>query len=44
MQTDSSHPASAHVEGGSVVGLWPYPVMGEELNAAEVMDRGLVTK
>ena len=29
----------------SVVGLWRYPVksmMGEELNAAEVTDRGLV--
>ncbi len=44
MQTDLSHPASAHVEG-SVVGLWRYPVksmMGEELNAAEVTERGLV--
>jgi uncharacterized protein YcbX len=33
------------VEGGSVVGLWRYPVksmMGEELNAAEVTERGLV--
>jgi uncharacterized protein YcbX len=31
--------------GGSVVGLWRYPVksmMGEELNAAEVAERGLV--
>jgi uncharacterized protein len=45
MQTDPSHSPSAHVEGGSVVGLWRYPVksmMGEELNAAEVTDRGLV--
>jgi len=44
VQTDLSHPASAHVEG-SVVGLWRYPVksmMGEELNAAEVTERGLV--
>ena len=44
MQTDLSHRASAHVEG-SVVGLWRYPVksmMGEELNAAEVTERGLV--
>ena len=45
MQTDPSHSPSAEVETGSVVGLWRYPVksmMGEELNAAEVMERGLV--
>ena len=45
MQTDPSHSASARVEVGSVVGLWRYPVksmMGEELNAAEVTDRGLL--
>jgi MOSC domain-containing protein len=45
MQTDPPHSASAQVEAGSVVGLWRYPVksmMGEELNAAEVTDRGLV--
>src|SRR6266700_2386923 len=45
MQADSSSSASAHVEGGSVVALWRYPVksmMGEELNAAEVTERGLV--
>jgi MOSC domain-containing protein len=45
MQTDSAHPTSAHAEAGSVVGLWRYPVksmMGEELNAAEVTERGLV--
>jgi uncharacterized protein YcbX len=45
MQTDRSHPVSARVEAGSVVGVWRYPVksmMGEELNAAEVTDRGLV--
>jgi uncharacterized protein len=45
MQTDSSHSPSAQVEAGSVVALWRYPVksmMGEELNAAEVTDRGLV--
>ncbi len=45
MQTDSSHSPSAPVEAGSVVGLWRYPVksmMGEELNACEVTDRGLV--
>jgi hypothetical protein len=45
MQTDPSHSVSAQVEAGAVVGLWRYPVksmMGEELNAAEVTDRGLV--
>jgi hypothetical protein len=44
MPTDPSHSASAHVEAGSLVGLWRYPVksmMGEELNAAEVTERGL---
>jgi len=45
MQTDLSHSPTAGVEAGSVVGLWRYPVksmMGEELNSAEVGDRGLV--
>jgi len=45
MQTDPSHSPSAPVEAGSVVALWRYPVksmMGEELNACEVTDRGLV--
>ncbi len=45
MQTDPSHLSSAQVEGGSVVGLWRYPVksmMGEELNAVEVTERGLL--
>jgi len=45
MQTDPSQSASSQVEDGSVVGLWRYPVksmMGEELNAAEVTERGLV--
>src|ERR671934_1328042 len=45
MQTDPSSSSSAHVTAGSVVGLWRYPVksmMGEELNAAEVTERGLV--
>ena len=45
MQTDSAQATSAHTEAGSVVGLWRYPVksmMGEELNAAEVTERGLV--
>jgi len=45
MQTDPSHSLSAQVEAGSVVALWRYPVksmMGEELNASEVTDRGRV--
>src|SRR5438093_9475560 len=45
MQTDPSHSSSARVAVGSVVGLWRYPVksmMGEELNAAEVTEGGLV--
>ncbi|MFF4762634.1 MOSC domain-containing protein [Streptomyces sp. NPDC001292] len=47
MQTDPSHSPSpsVHAGGGSVVGLWRYPVksmLGEELNASEVTERGLV--
>src|SRR5213076_1135583 len=45
MQTDPSHSPFAEVKTGSVVGLWRYPVksmMGEELNAAEVTERGMV--
>jgi uncharacterized protein YcbX len=45
MQTDPSHSPSAAAEAGSVVGLWRYPVksmMGEELNGAEVTERGLL--
>jgi uncharacterized protein len=45
MQADPSRSPSARMGGGSVVGLWRYPVksmMGEELNAAEVTERGLV--
>ena len=45
MQADPSQSPSRSVEGGSVVGLWRYPVksmMGEELNATEVTERGLV--
>jgi uncharacterized protein YcbX len=45
MRTDPSQSPSGHLEGGSVVALWRYPVksmMGEELNAAEVTERGLV--
>jgi len=45
MQTDPSHSPSPQVEAGSVAGLWRYPVksmVADELNAAEVTDRGLV--
>jgi MOSC domain-containing protein len=45
MQADPSHSPSAHAGDAWVVGLWRYPVksmMGEELNAAEVAERGLV--
>src|SRR5436305_2926171 len=45
MQADPSQPPSARAEAGLVVALWRYPVksmMGEELNAAEVTERGLV--
>jgi uncharacterized protein YcbX len=45
MQADPSQSPSPEVGGCSVVGLWRYPVksmMGEELNAAEVTERGLV--
>src|SRR5437867_2472318 len=45
MSTESSPSPSAQVQTGSVVGLWRYPVksmMGEELNAAEVTERGLL--
>src|SRR5438067_5090149 len=45
IQADPLQPRPGQVEAGSVVGLWRYPVksmMGEELNAAEVTDRGLV--
>jgi uncharacterized protein len=45
MQSDPSPSGPARVEAGSVVALWRYPVksmMGEELNATEVTDGGLV--
>ncbi len=45
MQTDKSSSASGQVRVGSVVALWRYPVksmVGEELNACEVTDRGLL--
>jgi uncharacterized protein len=44
METELSHAPTAQVGGGSVVSLWRYPVksmMGEELNASEVTERGL---
>src|SRR5437773_11465771 len=45
MQEDPSHSHPAESGRPSVIGLWRYPVksmMGEELNAAEVTERGLV--
>ena len=45
MRVDRGQSGAAEVEGGSVVALWRYPVksmMGEELNASEVTDRGLL--
>ena len=45
MHSDPSVSSSAEVTGGSVVSLWRYPVksmMGEELNAATVTERGVV--
>jgi uncharacterized protein YcbX len=45
METELSHSPTAQVGGGSVVSLWRYPVksmMGEELNASEVTERGLI--
>jgi uncharacterized protein len=45
MEADQSHPAPVHPGGGSVAALWRYPVksmLGEELNAAEITERGLL--
>jgi hypothetical protein len=45
METELSQAPTAQVGGGSVVSLWRYPVksmMGEELNASEVTERGLI--
>jgi uncharacterized protein YcbX len=45
METELSQSPTAQVGGGSVVSLWRYPVksmMGEELNASEVTERGLI--
>ena len=45
MQADPSSSASARGGGGSVAALWRYPVksmLGEELNDAEVTERGLL--
>jgi MOSC domain-containing protein len=45
VETELSRSPTAQVGGGAVVSLWRYPVksmMGEELNASEVTERGLV--
>ena len=45
MQTDPAPSPSGRADGDSVVALWRYPVksmLGEELNVAEVTERGLV--
>jgi uncharacterized protein len=45
MNADPSYSASVCAAGGSVAALWRYPVksmLGEELNAAEVTERGLL--
>jgi uncharacterized protein len=45
MERELSQSPPARVGGGSVVSLWRYPVksmMGEELNASEVTERGLI--
>ena len=45
MQTGPPASAPGHVQAGSVVALWRYPVksmMGEELNFSEVTGRGLL--
>jgi MOSC domain-containing protein len=45
MQTGPSSPVFGHVQAGSVAALWRYPVksmMGEELNACDVTERGLL--
>ena len=45
MQTGPSSSVSGQVQVGSVAALWRYPVksmMGEELNACDVTDRGLL--
>ena len=45
MRTGPSPSVSAHVQVGSVAVLWRYPVksmMGEELNASAITDRGLL--
>jgi uncharacterized protein len=45
MEMHLSNSPAEQLKGGSVVGLWRYPVksmMGEELNAAELTERGVV--
>ena len=45
MQAGASRSSSSRIQGASVGALWRYPVksmMGEELNAAELTERGLL--
>jgi MOSC domain-containing protein len=45
INVSAAESSAARVNGGSVVALWRYPVksmVGEELNASEVTDRGLL--
>ena len=45
MASNSEQSSSVTTEAGTVVGLWRYPVksmMGEELNATEITERGLL--
>jgi uncharacterized protein YcbX len=45
METELAHSRTVQVDGRLVVSLWRYPVksmMGEELNASEVTERGLL--
>jgi uncharacterized protein YcbX len=45
MQTDPSSSSPGHLQVGSVAALWRYPVksmMGEELNASDITDRGVL--
>src|SRR3989449_6312921 len=45
METNPSRSSPSRIQGASVGALWRYPVksmMGEELNAAEVTERGLL--
>ena len=45
MHTDLSLASSGYLQVGSVAALWRYPVksmMGEELNASDITERGLL--